>query len=82
MVAVNRYLARKGEMFSKAVGLGCKSGFLFLPDRPFLESPFLVEICNTICFPERDSVACGECEVEFASGVCDERVWCSLGSDV
>jgi hypothetical protein len=74
--------SERRDMFSKAVGLGCKSGFLFLPDRTFLEFPFFVEICDTVRFPERDSVACGKCEVEFVSCVCDERVRRSLGRDV
>jgi hypothetical protein len=82
MVAVDRCLARKGERFLQAIGLGCRSGILFLPDGTFLELSFLVEIRDTVRFPERDAVACGECEVEFASCVGDERVRRGLGRDV
>lgn len=53
-----------------------------IPNRPFLELPFLEEVGKAICFPERHAVACGESEVELAIGVSDERIGCCLGRDV
>jgi hypothetical protein len=79
-MAINRCLAREGEPVLEAVEITVD--LEFSPNRTFLELPFFIEICDTVCFPERDSVASGECEVEFASCVCDERVRCSLGRDV
>jgi hypothetical protein len=45
-----------------------------LPDWTFLELPFVVKVGDAVSFPERDSVTCCECKVEFASCVCDEWV--------
>jgi hypothetical protein len=53
-----------------------------IPNRTFLELPFLEEIGEAICFPERDAVTSGEGEVELAIGVCDEGIGCCLGRDV
>ena len=53
-----------------------------IPDRTFLEFPFLEEIGKAICFPERYAVTCGESEVELAVDVSYERIGGCLGRDV
>ena len=55
--------------------------WITLPNRSFLELPFLPKVRDTVCLPEWDAIASGECEVEFASCICDEWVGCCLGCD-
>jgi hypothetical protein len=74
------------EYSCSPVGVGNKSGLnrtrQDVPNRTFLELPFLEEIGQAICLPQWDAVTSGEGEVVFAIGVGDKGIGSCLGRDV
>lgn len=53
-----------------------------LPNRSLLELALFIEVRDAVCFPQRNSIPAGECEVEFSPCVRDERIGCCLRRDV